>query len=165
MFGCKGWRPCICSFGQMVWKLQVPLPFFDSVLWQVPASPFLQQRGSDKHEQKLPRGLTTPKHRSSNRSNKSIFDPWGMWGTPLGAPFSKSDFEKCSMFPPPKNFELLLSEKHVLGGKGVVSSPWGYEHRVRDAFLHLLVVGNLRGAISNLCLITFSALRFFVADS
>ncbi len=48
-------------------------------------------------------------------------------------------------------FEKLVSKKHVLGVQAV-SGPWHRGNRVRGGLLHILVVGNLWGMISNLFL-------------
>ena len=53
-------------------------------------------------------------------------------------------------------FRTCFSETPLFRALGAVYSPGGYENRVRDGLLHLLVVGNIWGVISNLFLILFS---------
>ena len=112
----------------------------------------------------FPRGSLSTKNRAQQKSHKkSMFDPWGLkhpkidpWVPPTNQ-FSKC-FVKKRIFP-----KRYLSQKHDFRGLEIVSSLPGYEHRVRDGLLHLLVVGNLWGMSSNLLLACFRTSIFFVS--
>ena len=72
-----------------------------------------------------------------------MFDPMGGLNTPKSTP----------EYPPKNRFskfvrrkidsEKYVSHKPVFRPLGAVSDPPGYENRVRDGLLHLLVMGNL----------------------